>query len=116
MLEIQKMHDILLQWEQIEGGWTEEVREECIDFLSEHPDEQYWKELLESVPQDILQRYRKLIQMMKEEYLLDEEQILLEERHARTWGGKLLMKRGKQLAEELKVARESNKYVDVVCR
>jgi len=27
MLDIQKMHDILLQWESMEGGWSNETRE-----------------------------------------------------------------------------------------
>jgi hypothetical protein len=115
MLDMQKKHDLLLQWEQQDGGWTDEVREECIAFMSESTQgEAYWKELLEPVPDDILIRYRKLIQMMKDERLLDEEQICIEEHHARTLGGKLLHKRGKTLAAELKSKRDTKKYIDII--
>ncbi len=115
MLDMQKKHDLLLQWEQQEGGWTDDVREECIAFMSESTQgEAYWKELLEPVPDDIANRYRKLIQMMKEHQLINDEQAEVEESYVMTLGGKLLHKRGKTLAAELKAKRDSKKYIDII--
>lgn len=114
MLDIQKMHDILLQWENMEGGWSNETREESIAFIYEYPhDEQFWKDFLDPVPADILERYRKLIKMMLEEGLIDNEQAAIEESYVMKWGGKLLHRRGKQLAAELKVARDAKRYIDI---
>lgn len=115
MLDMQKKHDLLLQWERQDGGWTEEIRDECIAFMSEsNQSEAYWKVLLEPVPDDILIRYRKLIQMMLDEQLIDQEQADVEESYAMTFGGKLLHQRGKILAAELKAKRESKKYIDII--
>jgi hypothetical protein len=115
MLDMQKKHDLLLQWEQQDGGWTDDIRDECIAFMSESTQgEAYWKELLEPVPDDILIRYRKVVQMMQNEKIIDEKQAEIEECYARTLGDKLLYKRGKELAAELKAKRDSKKYIDII--
>lgn len=115
MLDMQKKHDLLLQWEQQEGGWTEEVRNESIAIMCEITwSEQEWREFLDPVPDDILIRYRKLIQMMLNEQVIDQEQADIEESYVMTWGGKLLHKRGKYLAYELKTKRDSKKYIDII--
>jgi hypothetical protein len=115
MLDVTKMQDILFRWEQNDGGWDDETRNECTNFISEHDlPMSFWNDLLEKVPSDILERYRKLIALMVKEDFISAEQAIQEEHIVMTYGPKLLHRRGKLLADELKQKRAAKTYIEVI--
>ena len=115
MLDVTKMHDILLRWEQNEGGWDDETRTNCITFITENDlPMSFWNEMLEKVPPDIIERYRKLIALMVKEDFISAEQAIQEEQIVMTYGTRLLYRRSKVLADELKQKRAEKTYIAIV--
>jgi len=112
-MTLEEMEDLLLYWEQLDGGWDAagETRRECIDVLTDSTDSlKEWKEKIVKMPADLTMRYQRVLVKLEEEGLIDEAARVYELSVMHQFSPAMLVRRGRFFAESLKQHRESPLY------
>ena len=112
-MTLEEIDDLLLYWEQLDGGWDAEgtTRRECIDVLTDSTQSlKEWKEKLIKVPADLTLRYQRVLVKLEEEGLIDEAARAYELSVMHQFSPAMVVRRGRFFAETLKQYRESPLY------
>lgn len=98
------MAEVLRHWESLdEKPWDEITRMECAEIVSVWPNTvAQWKQLLVKMPDGLEDRYRKVIQLLFEKGLIDENTRLAELESMKTLSPGSMIRNGKLLADWLR--------------
>jgi len=112
-MTFEEMDELLLYWEQLDGGWASDgvTREECAALLaSAEGTLAEWKERVIKLPSDLTARYERVLGKLLEEDLIDEAALTYELKVMHQFSPAMLVRRGRHFADLIKRHRESPLY------
>lgn len=100
-LSLEEMEQVLRYWESLDGvKWDDATRMECSGLIETQlfsVDD--WKSYLSKVPDDVNERYRKVMKLLLEKKLITQESFVAELEAMAMFSPATLTRRGKDFAD-----------------
>lgn len=95
------MEHVLRYWESLDGvKWTDEDRMECSELIEKQLfSVSDWKTYLTKVPEGVNERYRKVMSLLLEKRLIDQDAFDAEIKAMAMFSPSALTRRGKEFAD-----------------
>ncbi len=100
-LSLEEMQEVLRHWESMDAvKWDDNTRMECSTLIEEESlSVDQWKALLVKVPDQVEERYRKVMQMLLDKRLIDQWAFDAEMETMPQFSPGTLARRGKEFAD-----------------